>query len=568
MCEGAFSSPSSMCCQPQSSPTIRSSARLEVARDERVGVLVDRDAGRRVRHVDEHRRAARAPRPPRAPRSVMSSSCVSPLGGDAQLAHGGRILRTDVGRRPAPSRELDAFRDQRRPLHRRARRGVLPPLRRAQGDARRRAGLRAPRGADAARDRTAACEGAPTELWRFACEGFLGNLTREHQARRRAVEAELEATVDGETIPYRMLRVGDVERARPRQAAAARGGARAPARRAPEPGLPRGARRSTATPSCELGAPNYYELYKRFGFRLDELAARVPRAARRDREAAGRREGDRALPRAARHRRSPTRGPWDVARLFRAPELDKLYPIGPRCCPRSRRRSPTSASTCARRRTSTSTSTSRPNKSPRAFCAPIEVPGRVMLVIQPIGGKDDWEALFHEAGHTEHYANTSGRPPDGGKRLGDMAVTEGWATLMQHLVTEPAWLNRRLDVPRSRSSRTTARCRSSTSSAATRPSCSTRSSSSRPTTCTHDAQPLRRAAERRAEAAGQPGELPRRHRRQLLRHRATCARGRSRRSCASSCAASSATTGSRGARPAICCASSGRSARGRRPTSC
>ena len=49
----------------------------------------------------------------------------------------------------------------------------------------------------------------------------------------------------------------------------------------------------------------------------------------------------------------------------------------------------------------------RPNKMPRPFCAPIEVPGRVMLVIQPIGGKDDWEALFHEAGHTEHFAHTS-----------------------------------------------------------------------------------------------------------------------------------------------------------------
>ena len=62
-------------------------------------------------------------------------------------------------------------------------------------------------------------ETAPTELWRFACEGFLGNLTREHQARVAQVEAELEATVDGETIPYRMLRVVDVERARPRHAA-------------------------------------------------------------------------------------------------------------------------------------------------------------------------------------------------------------------------------------------------------------------------------------------------------------------------------------------------------------
>src|SRR3954453_11947361 len=48
---------------------------------------------------------------------------------------------------------------------------------------------------------------APTELWRFACEGFLGNLPREHQARLAQTEAELEAAVDGETIPYRMLRV-------------------------------------------------------------------------------------------------------------------------------------------------------------------------------------------------------------------------------------------------------------------------------------------------------------------------------------------------------------------------
>jgi hypothetical protein len=90
----------------------------------------------------------------------------------------------------------------------------------------------------------------------------------------------------------------------------------------------------------------------------------------------------------------------------------------------------------------------RPSKSPRAFCAPIEVPGKVMLVIQPIGGKDDWEALFHEAGHTEHYACTDANLPMEDRRLGDMAVTEGWAALFEKLVTEPAWLNRRLDVPR------------------------------------------------------------------------------------------------------------------------
>jgi hypothetical protein len=71
-----------------------------------------------------------------------------------------------------------------------------------------------------------------------------------------------------------------------------------------------------------------------------------------------------------------------------------------------------------------------------------------MLVIQPIGGPDDWRALFHEAGHTEHFANTSPDLAVEDRRLGDNAVTEGWAMLLQHLTDEPAWLTRRLDFPR------------------------------------------------------------------------------------------------------------------------
>jgi hypothetical protein len=68
-----------------------------------------------------------------------------------------------------------------------------------------------------------------------------------------------------------------------------------------------------------------------------------------------------------------------------------------------------------------------------------------MLVIQPIGGPDDWHALFHEAGHTEHYAHTSADLPVEARRLGDNAVTEGWAILLELLVNDPAWLSRRLD---------------------------------------------------------------------------------------------------------------------------
>jgi hypothetical protein len=90
----------------------------------------------------------------------------------------------------------------------------------------------------------------------------------------------------------------------------------------------------------------------------------------------------------------------------------------------------------------------RPKKSPRAFCAPIEVPGRVVLVIQPMGGADDWRALFHEAGHTEHYAHVSPDLPVEARRLGDVSITEAWATLMEHFLLEPGWLARRLDFPR------------------------------------------------------------------------------------------------------------------------
>jgi hypothetical protein len=90
----------------------------------------------------------------------------------------------------------------------------------------------------------------------------------------------------------------------------------------------------------------------------------------------------------------------------------------------------------------------RPNKTPRAFCVPIEIPERVVLVIKPQGGPDDWRALFHEAGHTEHFAHTSPSLTVEEKRLGDNAVTEGWAMLLEHLTIEPAWLERRLDVPR------------------------------------------------------------------------------------------------------------------------
>jgi hypothetical protein len=90
----------------------------------------------------------------------------------------------------------------------------------------------------------------------------------------------------------------------------------------------------------------------------------------------------------------------------------------------------------------------RPTKTPRAYCFPIEVPARIVLMIQPQGGPWDWHSLFHEAGHSEHFAHMDPDLAFEYRRLGDDAVTEGWAFLFDHLVAEPAWLRRRLDVPR------------------------------------------------------------------------------------------------------------------------
>ena len=88
----------------------------------------------------------------------------------------------------------------------------------------------------------------------------------------------------------------------------------------------------------------------------------------------------------------------------------------------------------------------RPKKSPRAFCAPVRVPDEIYLVIAPHGGRDDFDALFHEAGHTEHYAHVDRELPAEERYFGDNSITEGFAFLFEHLTSSPAWLERRLGV--------------------------------------------------------------------------------------------------------------------------
>ncbi len=87
----------------------------------------------------------------------------------------------------------------------------------------------------------------------------------------------------------------------------------------------------------------------------------------------------------------------------------------------------------------------RKRKSPRAFCAPVRVPDEIYLVIPRRGGRDDYSALFHEGGHTEHYAHVEAGLPFEFRHLGDNSVTEGFAFLFEHLVEDPTWLATVLD---------------------------------------------------------------------------------------------------------------------------
>jgi hypothetical protein len=88
----------------------------------------------------------------------------------------------------------------------------------------------------------------------------------------------------------------------------------------------------------------------------------------------------------------------------------------------------------------------RPKKNPRAFCAPVRTPDEVYLVIRPSGGYQDFRALFHEAGHTEHFAHVERTRPFEERDLGDNSVTEAFAFIMEHLLLDGTWISDTLGV--------------------------------------------------------------------------------------------------------------------------
>jgi hypothetical protein len=282
------------------------------------------------------------------------------------------------------------------------------------------------------------------ELWKFACEGYLGNFVSEEEERVAELEATLTATVDAEEIPFRMLkpRLGNEE---DRDVRARVEAVRNELTEEHLTALQLRAAQVIQRETQRLGAANYADLYRSFGFPLDDLAEQCRRLLA-ETEDLWEEAGDRFF----RARVGLGLGEiarWDVGRAWRGADWDAAFPAEAML--------PALEVTLAElgidlrgQQNVELDLEERPNKDPRAFCSPIEVPERVVLVMQPQGGPADWRALFHEAGHTEHFAHTAPSLSPEERRLGDNAVTEGWAMLLEHLTIDPVWLERRLDFPR------------------------------------------------------------------------------------------------------------------------
>lgn len=283
------------------------------------------------------------------------------------------------------------------------------------------------------------------ELFRFGCEGYLGQLTREHSEKIAEQETTLQIDHDGEKVGYRMLPptiANTADRDTRRRLEEARN-------RLTEEHLNPVYLDSvhvTQRAVAELGAPTYFQLYRdRFGYDLEGLGAQC-RALLDSTERLYEDSMDRVLRERVGIGLAEAER-WDIRRFFRGSGWDGAFPAD--------RMLPALSGTLANLGIDLGSQANvhldveeRPTKSPRAFCAPIEIPDKVMLVIQPQGGPDDWYALFHEAGHTEHFAFTSPDLRMEEKRLGDNAVTEGWAMLFDHLIDDRAWLTSMLDFPR------------------------------------------------------------------------------------------------------------------------
>jgi hypothetical protein len=285
--------------------------------------------------------------------------------------------------------------------------------------------------------------GAPAALLEFAVQGHIGRETKEKSADLARREAGLKLEWDGEQVPYRsaaVLQANEPDPERRAQLEEARNGL---LEAELNPGLLELLEQSHRL-TRELGWESYAAMCQELSG-IDLRALEAQTSAFLDMS-----EGAYEAivePQLLRQidlgftdlRRS------DIPAFFRAPSLDSAFPQD-RLVPVLVETMGGMGIDVEAQPGVTIDTEQRPTKSPRAFCAPVRVPDEVYLVIAPVGGRDDFAALFHESGHTEHYAHVEASLPFEDRYLGDNSVTEGFAFLFEHLVSNPDWLERRLGV--------------------------------------------------------------------------------------------------------------------------
>ena len=162
------------------------------------------------------------------------------------------------------------------------------------------------------------------ELFRFGCEGFLGELTREHAEKIAESETKLEIQHEGEAVGYRML-PPTIANTADRDTRARLEAARNDLTEEHLNPLYLDAVQTTQRAMPDLGAPTYFHLYRdRFEYDLEGLAAQC-RAfldsterlyedsmdrVLRERVGVGLAEAER----------------WDVRRFFRGSGWDEAFP--------------------------------------------------------------------------------------------------------------------------------------------------------------------------------------------------------------------------------------------------
>jgi hypothetical protein len=92
----------------------------------------------------------------------------------------------------------------------------------------------------------------------------------------------------------------------------------------------------------------------------------------------------------------------------------------------------------------------REGKKTGKLCIPIRIPHEIKIVMLPENGAGQYGSLLHEIGHAYHFAWTSPSLPVEHRIMGDRALSESYAFLLEHFIRDREWLARILSFIKSK----------------------------------------------------------------------------------------------------------------------